>query len=67
MLKPIFINGKQVYQVPSFKESQIYCKQQLETIYPEIKRLNNPSKYYMDLSKKLYDLKYSLISEKRGK
>ena len=66
MLHPIFINGKQVYEVPSVNESKEYCKKQLETIYPEIRRLFNPSKYYMDLSKQLYDLKYNLIREKRG-
>jgi nicotinate phosphoribosyltransferase len=66
MLHPIFIDGKQVYEIPSVKESKEYCCKQLETIYPEHKRLFNPSIYYVDLSKKLYDLKYSLIKEKRG-
>lgn len=66
MLNPIFINGKQVYKIPSILESKEYCKKQLDTIYPEVKRLFNPSKYYVDLSKKLYDLKYDLIKEKRG-
>lgn len=67
MLKPIFIKGKQVYQIPSFKETKKHCQEQLNTLYPEIKRLSNPSKYYMDLSLKLYELKYRLIKEKRNK
>lgn len=66
MLKPIFINGNQVYKVPTVEESKKYCKEQMNSIYPEVKRLFNPSKYYVDLSKNLYDLKYSLIKEKRG-
>ena len=41
-------------------------KKELETIYEETKRLSNPNKYYVDLSQKLYDLKYGLIKEKRG-
>lgn len=65
MLQPIFIDGKQVYQVPSVNESKKYCKEQLEMIYPEIKRLFNPSEYYVDLSESLYNLKYKLIKEKR--
>ena len=66
MLRPIFINGKQVYEIPSVEESKKYCAKELNTIYEETRRLNNPNKYYVDLSQKLYDLKYSLIKEKRG-
>ena len=66
MLQPIFINGKQVYKVRSVEESKEYHKQELNKIYPEVRRLFNPSKYYVDLTKKLYDLKYDLINKKRG-
>ena len=66
MLRPVFLGGKQVYDVPDVNESKKYCKEQLQTLYPEVKRLLNPSKYYVDLSKELYELKYSLIKEKRG-
>ena len=66
MLQPIFINGKQVYKVPSVNESKEYCQKQLNALYPEIKRLFNPSKYYVDLSSELYELKHSLIKEKRN-
>lgn len=66
MLHPIFKDGKLVYTKPSVNESKEYCKKELETIYEETKRLSNPNKYYVDLSQKLYDLKYGLIKEKRG-
>ena len=66
MLNPIFIDGKQVYKVDSVEKRKQYCSNELNKIYDEVKRLSNPSKYYVDLSKKLYDLKYQLIKEKRG-
>ena len=66
MLHPIFLDGKQVYEIPSIEETKKYCLKQIESIYPEVRRLFNPSKYYVDLSQELYDLKYRLIKEKRG-
>ena len=63
---PIFENGKQVYEVPTVKERQKYCKEQFETIYPEIKRSANPHGYYVDLTKKLLELKKQLILESRN-
>ena len=54
MLHPIFIGGKQVYKVRSIKERKEYCLKQLTTIYEEVRRLSNPSKYYVDLSEKLW-------------
>lgn len=59
----IFENGKLVYKIPTLKEIAEYSKQQLNTIWDEIKRLNNPQKYYVDLSQKLYDLKTELLNE----
>ena len=60
---PIFIDGTQVYDVPSAKESKEYCDQEFKTIYPEIKRSSNPHGYYVDLSKKLLKLKKELIEQ----
>ena len=60
---PIFIDGKQVYKVPSTLERQKYCKGQMETLYPEVRRLTNPHIYYVDLSKNLLQLKKKLIEE----
>ena len=62
---PIFENGKQVYTVPTAKESKEYCREQFKTIYPEIKRSSNPHEYYVDLTKKLLELKKQLILESR--
>ena len=63
---PIFENGKQVYEVPIVKERQKYCAEQFKTIYPEIKRSANPHGYYVDLTKKLLNLKKQLILENRN-
>ncbi len=60
--KPIFINGKLVYNEPSIKEKQKYCEQEFYTLYPEITRIKNPHEYYVDLSDKLRELKQNLIN-----
>lgn len=59
----IFENGKLIYKVPSLKEIAEYSKKELSTIWDEVKRLNNPQKYYVDLSQKLYDLKHSMLNK----
>lgn len=63
---PIFVDGKQVYEVPSVKERQSYCNAEFETLYPEITRLTNPQEYYVDLSDQLRELKEELINKYTG-
>lgn len=60
----IFENGKLIYQLPSLTEIATYAKKELNTIWEEVKRLNNPQKYYVDLSQKLYDLKNEMLNQK---
>lgn len=57
----IFQNGKLVYTTPSLTVICEKTKKELETLWPEIKRLKNPHKYYVDLSKQLWDLKNKLL------
>ena len=59
----IFENGKLIYKSPSLKEIAEYCKKELSTIWDEVKRLENPQKYYVDLSQKLYDLKHEMLNK----
>lgn len=59
----IFKDGKLVYKNPDVLERKDYCKKQMETLYPEIKRLENPHGYYVDLSEKLLKIKKDLINE----
>jgi len=60
---PIIKGGEIVYEVPSMKERQEYCHLEFKTIYPEIKRTENPHEYYVDLSEKLLALKKELINQ----
>lgn len=62
LLIPIFKNGKQVYESPELNQIKQHCQKEINTLYPGVKRLKNPHKYYVDLSNKLLDLKKSLIN-----
>ena len=61
LLIPVFKEGNCVYESPSVMEIREYCKQDLATLWDECKRLTNPHKVYVDLSKKLYDVKRELL------
>ena len=45
----------------SLDEIQKYCAQQIDTLWDEVKRFDNPHTYYVDLSQKLWDIKYDLL------
>lgn len=64
---PIIEDGKLVYDDPDWREKQRYCNEQMKTLYPEVKRIENPHGYYVDLSRKLLDLKKKLILEAKSK
>ena len=58
---PIFVNGELVYKCPSLQEVRAYCMEQVDTLWDEVKRFDNPHTYYVDLSQKLWDIKYNLL------
>ena len=58
---PIFKGGELVYKLPALEEIRTYCKEQVDTLWDEIKRFDNPQTYYVDLSQKLWDVKYGLL------
>lgn len=60
---PVFKNGRCVYESPDVNAVKKYAQQQLTLIWDEIKRFENPHKYYVDLSAKLWNMKQSLLSE----
>ncbi len=62
LLVPIFKGGECVYESPSIKEIAGYCAAQLDLLWDEVKRFENPHTYYVDLSKKLYEIKNILLS-----
>ena len=59
---PIFEKGKCVYTSPSLQEIKDYCTDRLSTIWDEVKRFENPHEYYVDMSQKLWDIRYELLS-----
>ena len=61
LLVPIFQNGELVYDMPSLPEIQKYCAEQVDTLWDEVQRFDNPHTYYVDLSQKLWDIKYALL------
>lgn len=63
---PIFKGGQLVYKLPSLEEIRAYCKEQVDTLWDEVKRFDNPQTYYVDLSQKLWDVKYGLL-KRNGK
>lgn len=60
----IFKNGKLVYELPALAEIQAYCRRQIDTLWDEVKRFENPHTYYVDLSEKLWREKRRLLEEK---
>lgn len=63
LLVPIFKKGQCVYKSPNLKQIRTYCESQVEKIWDEVKRFENPHEYYVDLSQKLWDIKYKLLSK----
>lgn len=63
---PIYVGGKRVYESPTLAELRVFCAQQLDTLWDEVKRFENPHRYYVDLSQKLWDERQRLLTE-RGK
>lgn len=63
LLVPLFIDGKQVYELPTLTEIQEYARSEMDTLWPESKRLLNPHEYKVDISDRLYDLRKRLTWE----
>ena len=58
---PIFQAGELVYACPTLEEIRSYCLEQVDMLWDEVKRFDNPQNYYVDLSQKLWDIKYGLL------
>lgn len=63
LLIPVFKGGKRVYTTPKLSEVRQYCHNQVELLWDEVKRFENPHSYYVDLSKKLWQIKRSLLEQ----
>lgn len=58
----IFEKGRQVYQSPSVKEISDYRAEQVDALWDEVTRFENPHTYYVDLSEQLWDLRHELLN-----
>ena len=61
---PVFKNGELVYELPTLEQIRDYAMEQVESLWDEVKRFDNPQTYYVDLSQKLWDIKYGLLKNK---
>ncbi len=61
MMVHVFRDGKLVYKLPTLEEIRTYCAEQLNTLWPEVKRFENPHGYYVDLSDRLWDIRHDLL------
>ncbi len=61
LLVQLFDKGKYVYHNPPLSEIKRYCSEQIETLWDEVLRFENPHKYYVDLSPKLWEIKNTLL------
>ena len=59
----IFDKGQCVYECPSIEEVKEYCAQQIETLWGETLRFENPQTYYVDLSQNLWNMKNQLLQD----
>lgn len=58
---PIFQKGVCVYESPDLRQIRAYSEEQLDKIWDEVKRFENPHAYYVDLSEPLWKLKRELL------
>ncbi len=65
LLVPIFKDGVCVYESPSLEKIRDYCKEQVMRLWDEVKRFENPHRYYVDLSEKLWNIKNALLNAKK--
>ncbi len=65
LLVPVFLGGKRVYATPPIETVRNYCREQVETLWDEVKRFENPHAYYVDLSKKLWNIKMQLLENSK--
>lgn len=66
LLAQIFRQGECVYTLPSLTEVRDYCRRELDSMWGEVLRFENPHNYYVDLSQKLWDLKHDMLRARRG-
>ena len=67
LLVPIFKDGKQIYELPDIREIREHCRREIDFLWDEVLRFENPHDYYVDLSEKLWSIKNEMLHKMRGK
>ena len=65
LLIPVFLNGRRVYDSPQIDQIRTYCLEQVDLLWDEVKRFENPHTYYVDLSRRLWEVKQRLLEESK--
>lgn len=63
LLIKIFDKGKCIYESPDVHQIKDYCSKQIDTLWDEVKRFENPHNYYVDLSPELWQIKTDLLNK----
>lgn len=66
ILTQVFKDGECVYDLPDIEEIKAYCHDQVDHLWDEVKRFENPHRYYVDLSENLWNVKHILLTEYQG-
>ncbi|MEG2189646.1 MAG: nicotinate phosphoribosyltransferase, partial [Christensenella sp.] len=64
LMRKIFENGALVYKIPDTDAVREHCATQLTRLWDEVKRFENPHKYYVDYSEKLWNLRAELLAKR---
>ncbi len=59
----VFEKGKLVYENPTVWEISKYREEQVNSMWDEVKRFENPHTYYVDLSEDLWNLRNNLLTK----
>jgi len=65
LLIPIFKKGKLVYKMPDLLEIREHVRKEIDSLWEEVKRFDQPHNYYVDLSQKLWNCKEELLLKER--
>jgi len=63
LLEKVIENGEVLIERRDLEEIRQYCADQMETLWDEVKRFENPHRYYVDLSQQMYDMKVGLLEK----
>ena len=63
LLVKIFDKGKLVYTPPTLTNVKKHCAAEIDRLWDEVKRFENPHRYYVDLSEPLWKVRAELLEK----